>query len=101
LPNKVEVRADGRRKLFTDIAHPVNMDARERIQTEIVRAYRLELERSKSPGYQAQDLDALYQDDNSFQREDPPHSAKPAADSHLNKTNSPADKASARRENPE
>jgi stage V sporulation protein G len=52
----------GRTKLHADIAHPINSRCREYIQEEIVKAYQDELERSKQPGYQPQDLDA-YDDD--------------------------------------
>lgn len=42
---------DGRAKLHADIAHPINSSCREKMQTEILRAYGGELERSKLPGY--------------------------------------------------
>jgi stage V sporulation protein G len=43
--------ADGRVKLHADIAHPINSACREVIQTAVLRAFQLERERSKQPGY--------------------------------------------------
>lgn len=42
---------DGRAKLHADIAHPINSACREKVQSMILAAYELELERSKQPGY--------------------------------------------------
>ena len=43
--------ADGRVKLHADIAHPINSACREVIQTAVLKAYTIEKERSKQPGY--------------------------------------------------
>ena len=43
--------ADGRVKLHADIAHPINSACREVIQTAVLRAFNMERERSKQPGY--------------------------------------------------
>jgi len=43
--------SDGRVKLHADIAHPINSACREIIQGAVLRAYQLERERSKQPGY--------------------------------------------------
>ena len=48
---EVERGLDGRSKLYADIAHPVNSDCRERIQTRVIEVYQQELEESGSPGY--------------------------------------------------
>ncbi len=42
---------DGRAKLYADIAHPINSECRELIQTRVLEAYDSELIRSKEPGY--------------------------------------------------
>ncbi len=42
---------DGRAKLYADIAHPINSACREMIQERVIREFRVELERSKLPGY--------------------------------------------------
>lgn len=42
---------EGRAKLYADIAHPINAACREMIQERVIAAYRVELERSKMPGY--------------------------------------------------
>jgi len=43
--------ADGRVKLHADIAHPINSACREVIQSAVLKAYNMERERSKQPGY--------------------------------------------------
>src|SRR5262249_56671760 len=43
--------ADGRVKLHADIAHPINSACREVIQTAVLKAFNMERERSKQPGY--------------------------------------------------
>lgn len=43
--------ADGRVKLHADIAHPINSACREVIQTAVLKAFNMEKERSKQPGY--------------------------------------------------
>ena len=48
---EVERDPDGRSKLYADIAHPVNSECREQIQTRVIEAYQHELEESGSPGY--------------------------------------------------
>ena len=53
----------GRAKLYTDIAHPINAQARQRIEERILHAFREELERSKLPGYKPPKLGADYDDD--------------------------------------
>ena len=42
---------DGRAKLYADIAHPINSDCRELIQSRVLEEYERELVRSKEPGY--------------------------------------------------
>ena len=43
--------ADGRSKLYADIAHPINSDCREMIQEVVVNEFFEEIERAKQPGY--------------------------------------------------
>lgn len=43
--------ADGRTKLYADIAHPINSSCREMIQDRVVEEYHQELELAKSPDY--------------------------------------------------
>jgi len=42
---------EGRAKLYADIAHPINSQAREMIQSRVIKAYEEEKARSKMPGY--------------------------------------------------
>lgn len=41
----------GRAKLYADIAHPINSQCREKIQSRIVEEFHEECERAKQPGY--------------------------------------------------
>ncbi len=43
--------AEGRAKLYADIAHPINSACREMIQQRVIAEYRAEQERAKQPGY--------------------------------------------------
>ena len=47
----------GRTKMHADVAHPINSESREYIQEEVVKAFTRELELSKQPGYQPQNID--------------------------------------------
>ncbi len=55
--NRAPKNNTGRAKLHADIAHPINMACRERIQKAIIDAYEAEFERSKQPGYKPVDLE--------------------------------------------
>ncbi|MGD9721399.1 MAG: SpoVG family protein [Pirellulales bacterium] len=44
---------DGRAKLYADIAHPINSACREMIQDRVIKEFRLEVDRSKLPGYRS------------------------------------------------
>ena len=72
-----------RGKLHADVAHPINPDCRERIQGIVVKAFEVELEKSREPGYQPPDFDfgedAHSQDEVSrTDRTDPVERAAPA-----------------------
>jgi stage V sporulation protein G len=56
--------ADGRAKLYADIAHPINSFCREMIQEVVVNEYFEEIERAKQPGYVSRydDFDFEYTD---------------------------------------
>jgi len=54
--------AEGRVKLYADIAHPINSQCREMIQQRVIAEYRRELELSKQPGYVSH-YDDDYDDD--------------------------------------
>jgi stage V sporulation protein G len=53
--------ADGRAKLYADIAHPIHSQCREAIQERVIAAYRREIDLSKEPGYVSR-----YEDDYDF-----------------------------------
>jgi len=61
--NRARRGPGGRTKLHADVAHPVNTDARQYVQSEIVQAYLRELELSKQPGYKPVELGDDYDDD--------------------------------------
>src|SRR5437868_2313636 len=54
--------AEGRAKLYADIAHPINSQCREMIQNRVIAEFRTELDRSKQPGYVSR-YDEDYDDD--------------------------------------
>lgn len=56
--------ADGRAKLYADIAHPINSDCREMIQDRVIGEYYDEIERAKQPDYVSRydDFDFEYSD---------------------------------------
>ncbi len=56
--------ADGRAKLYADIAHPINSDCREMIQEIVISEFYEEIERAKQPGYVSRydDFDFEYSD---------------------------------------
>jgi len=53
--------AEGRAKLYADIAHPINSVCREMIQARVIAEYQGELERAKQPDYVSR-----YDDDYGF-----------------------------------
>ena len=79
--------ADGRAKLYADIAHPINSECREMIQEVVVNEFFEEIERAKQPGYVSR------YDDFDFEYTDAPRSkparfdsahAYPAEQPHMN-----------------
>jgi stage V sporulation protein G len=55
--NRAKKDPKGRIKLHADIAHPINLECRKRILTEVVTAYKEEVKRSLKPGYKPMELD--------------------------------------------
>jgi len=55
--------AEGRAKLYADIAHPINSACREMIQSRVIAEYQSELERAKEPGYASRYDDDYGEDD--------------------------------------
>ncbi|MCX5646863.1 MAG: SpoVG family protein [Phycisphaerae bacterium] len=49
--NRARKDPRGRVKLHADVAHPISVEYRKRIQEALIGAYEEELERSKQPGY--------------------------------------------------
>lgn len=49
----VERGNDQRAKLYADIAHPINSECREQIQTRVIAEYLNEIEEAKRPGYRS------------------------------------------------
>lgn len=49
--NRASRDANGRTKLYADIAHPINSKCREMIKIAVLQEYFAELELSKQPGY--------------------------------------------------
>ncbi|MBN2376169.1 MAG: SpoVG family protein [Sedimentisphaerales bacterium] len=53
----------GRTKLHADVAHPINSESRDYIQSEVVKAFEKEVELSLQPGYKPADMDDYGEDD--------------------------------------
>jgi stage V sporulation protein G len=94
--DRMPLDADGRAKLYADIAHPINSSCREMIQDVVVREYEDEVERAKLPDYVSRydDFDMDYGDyrrpaqatPTGEHRIDPAHSRH---NSHLGNNNRP------------
>ena len=48
---------DGRGKLHADIAHPINSECRERLQSQVLDEYHAELDREEETAYEPDDID--------------------------------------------
>jgi len=55
--NRAHQDQEGRMKLHADIAHPINAKCRKDIQEAIIKAFHMEVEKSKQPGYKPVDMD--------------------------------------------
>jgi stage V sporulation protein G len=55
--NRAQQDTEGRMKLHADIAHPINAQCRKDIQESIIKAFHIEFEKSKQPGYKPVDMD--------------------------------------------
>jgi stage V sporulation protein G len=90
--------ADGRAKLYADIAHPINSYCREMIQDCVISEFYEEIERAKQPGYVSRydDFDFEYSDAPRSRpaRFDQPHAGPGIEAPHIDgKLSSPHDKA--------
>jgi stage V sporulation protein G len=79
--------ADGRAKLYADIAHPINSSCREMIQNCVIDEYYQEIERAKLPGYVSRydDFDYEYSDASRGRpaRFDQPHASPATEQPHI------------------
>lgn len=86
--------ADGRAKLYADIAHPINSDCREMIQERVIHEYFSEIELSKLPGYVSRydDFDFEFSEAPRPKpaRFDPPHGKPAPASSRHHAPGAPA-----------
>ena len=55
--NRAKKVVKGKMKLHADIANPINSDCRKRIQDKVIKAFKQELEKTKSPGYKPVEID--------------------------------------------
>lgn len=90
--------ADGRAKLYADIAHPINSYCREMIQESVISEFYEEIERAKQPGYISRydDFDFEYSDAPRSRpaRFDQPHASPASEAPHMDGRLSPSnDKA--------
>src|SRR3990172_764944 len=79
--------ADGRAKLYADIAHPINSGCREMIQERVIHDFHEEIELAKRPGYISRydDFDVDYPEEARPKpaRFDKPHAQPAARPAHL------------------
>jgi stage V sporulation protein G len=63
--DRMPLDADGRAKLYADIAHPINSHCREMIQEHVINEFYDELDRAKLPGYVSRydDVDIDFQEE--------------------------------------
>lgn len=84
--NRLIKDADGRAKLYADIAHPINSACREMIQAHVIREYENELQLAAQPGYVSRydDLDGedYSTDEVETRRVDSPHSSSTVSRPH-------------------
>lgn len=69
-PAKVARDPDGRQRMYADIAHPINVECREMIQSAVIEEFHSEKERAKLPGYVSRYDDHDY--DYEFGEAEPP-----------------------------
>jgi len=55
--NRAKKDMQGRMKLHADIAHPINAECRQKIQQKVIDSFKLEIDKSKQPGYKPVDMD--------------------------------------------
>ena len=55
--NRARKNFKGRMKLHADIAHPINTECRKRIQEQVIKAFKDEVEKSKQPDYKPVEID--------------------------------------------
>ena len=55
--NRARKDFKGKMKLHADIAHPINIECRKRIQESVSKAFEEETEKSKQPGYKPISMD--------------------------------------------
>ena len=61
--NRAKKDFKGRMKLHADIAHPINVECRKKIQEKVIIAFNEEVEKSKQPGYKPAEMDEPPDDD--------------------------------------
>ena len=79
--NRTHRSTGGRTKLHADVAHPVNSESRNYIQSAIVDAFHQELELAQQPGYKPTELGDDYEDEfgHDYHRAEPRAAAPPPA----------------------
>lgn len=55
--NRAKKDPQGRMKLHADIAHPINVECRKKIQEKVTAAFKEEFDKSQQPGYKPVEMD--------------------------------------------
>ena len=88
--------AEGRAKLYADIAHPINAECREMIQDRVISEFHEERQRAQEPGYVSRydDFDIDYEPGTAASRAksrvDRPHGQAASHEPHAPKRSSPS-----------
>ena len=103
--DKFDVDDQGRAKLYADIAHPINADCRERIQSRVIGEFYEELERAKQPGYLSRYDDEYGESNSRSKRPESRHRSsgphKPSSDGGKKQVGGGSDDQEVSRDGPE
>jgi len=76
--NRARKDVKGRIKMHIDIAHPVNLECRKRIQAKVISAFKEEMEKSRQPGYKSVEMEEPAEMDKPAEMDEPDEMDKPA-----------------------
>ncbi|HUS74131.1 MAG TPA: SpoVG family protein [Sedimentisphaerales bacterium] len=75
--NRARKDVKGRMKLHADIAHPINLECRKRIQGKVISAFKEEMEKSRQSGYKPVEMEEPVKMDKPAEMDEPVEMDKP------------------------